>query len=89
MLPVKRLSPTSRSVCLTSLIKVFTKNSYSSLSFGQELERAQLKSADRRLATRIFYGTIQYQLYLDYQLQGLLKTQLKEDYLRPRLGMCF
>lgn len=89
MLPVKRLSPTSRSVCLTSLIKVLTKNSYSSLSFGQELERAQLKSADRRLATRIFYGTIQYQLYLDYQLQGLVKTQIKEDYLRPLLLMSF
>lgn len=87
MLPVSKLSPTSRSVCLASLIKVFTQNSYSSLSLGQALDRAKLKSADRRLATRLFYGTIQYRLYLAYQLRGLVKTKLKEDYLRPLLLM--
>lgn len=89
MRQVSRLSATSRSVCLASLIKVLTKNSYSSLSFGQEVDRAHLKDADRRLATRIFYGTIQYRIYLDYQLTGLVKTKLKEDYLRPLLLMSF
>lgn len=76
-------------MCLASLIKVLTKNSYSSISFGQEVDRAHLKDADRRLATRIFYGTIQYRIYLDYQLRGLVKTKLKEDYLRPLLLMSF
>ncbi|KRM23187.1 rRNA methylase [Lactobacillus kefiranofaciens subsp. kefiranofaciens DSM 5016 = JCM 6985] len=42
---------------------------------------------DQNLATRIVYGTIQYRLFLEYQLKGLVRTKITEKYLKPLLLM--
>jgi 16S rRNA (cytosine967-C5)-methyltransferase len=81
------LQTNGRAVCLAALIRVLNRGSYSNLSLNLELKDAQLSVRERKLATRIFYGTIQRQLFLDYQLHGLVKTKLQEAYLRPLLLM--
>ncbi len=77
----------ARSVALATLIRVFRDGSYSNISFSNNLQKTKLSQADQKLATRIVYGTIQEKIYLEYQFHGLLKTELKEDYLLPLLLM--
>ena len=77
----------ARAVALATLIRVFRDGSYSNISFNNSLQETKLSQADQNLATRIVYGTIQEKIYLEYQFQGLLKTELKEDYLLPLLLM--
>lgn len=81
------MTKTARQLALNTLIKVFRQQSYSNISLNHELEHSQLSSRDRQLATRIVYGTIQEKIFLDYQLDQLLKTKLREPYLRPLLLM--
>jgi 16S rRNA (cytosine967-C5)-methyltransferase len=81
------LQTNGRAVCLAALMRVFKQGAYSNLSLNLELQQARLSSAEKRLATRIFYGTIQRRLFLEYQLQGLAKTKLQEAYLQPLLLM--
>ena len=77
----------ARSVALATLIRVFRDGSYSNISFSNNLQGTKLSQGDKKLATRIVYGTIQEKIYLEYQFRGLLKTELKEDYLLPLLLM--
>ena len=77
----------ARAVALATLIRVFRDGSYSNISFNNSLQETKLSQADQNLATRIVYGTIQEKIYLEYQFRGLLKTELKEDYLLPLLLM--
>lgn len=78
---------TARQVALETLIKVFESQGYSNLSLNSALSKNKLSVKDQNLVTELVYGTIQYQLYLDYQLTGLVKTKLKDRYLRPLLLM--
>ncbi len=68
----------ARTVALDTLIKVFNQKSYSNIALNNELEKHDLKASDKALATRIVYGTIQYKLFLEYQLNPLIKTNLRE-----------
>lgn len=77
----------AREVALGTLIRIFRDNSYSNISLNNSLRDANLSQTDRNFATRIVYGTVQYKIYIEYQLQPLIKTRLKEDYLRPLLLM--
>lgn len=76
-----------RAVALTTLMQVLEKDSYSNISLNNNLRRAHLSLVDQKLATRLVYGTIQYKIYLAYQLKDLLKTKIKENYMRPLLLM--
>lgn len=77
----------ARSVALATLIKVIKQGSYSNISLNHALKEAKLAREDQNLATKLVYGTIQYQLYLEYQLKDLVKGKLKESYLKPLLLM--
>ena len=77
----------ARTVALDTLIKVFNQKSYSNIALNNELEKHDLKAADKALATRIVYGTIQYKLFLEYQLKPLIKTNLRDKFLKPLLLM--
>lgn len=85
----KKLSMTksARAIALETLIRVFRDGSYSNISLNNNLRGSQLSQTDRNFATRLVYGTIQYKIYLKYQLKGLVKTKLKEPYLKPLLLM--
>lgn len=86
---VKKLSTnkSARAVSLETLIKVLEQGSYSNISLNNNLKHANLSIADQNLATKIVYGTIQYRLFLEYQLKGLVRTKLTEKYLEPLLLM--
>lgn len=77
----------ARGVALATLIRVLKTGAYSNISLDQHLRRAGLSRVDEKLATKLVYGTIQYKIYLTYQLQGLLKSKIKEDYIKPLLLM--
>ncbi|GHV97766.1 ribosomal RNA small subunit methyltransferase B [Lactobacillus nasalidis] len=77
----------ARTVALDTLMKVINQGSYSNISLNHALKAAKLPAEESRLATNLVYGTIQYQLYLEYQLRGLVKSRLKEAYLKPLLLM--
>lgn len=85
----KKLSTnkSARAISLDTLIKVLKNGSYSNISLNNSLKHSDLSIADQNLATRIVYGTIQYRLFLEYQLIGLLKTKITEKYLKPLLLM--
>lgn len=85
----KKLSTnkSARAISLETLIKVLQNGSYSNISLNNSLKHSDLSIADQNLATRIVYGTIQYRLFLEYQLTGLLKTKITEKYLKPLLLM--
>ena len=77
----------ARSVALDTLLKIFKQKSYSNIALNNALEKSQLSPIDKALTTQIVYGTVQYKLYLEYQLKSLVQTKLKEDYLWPLLLM--
>lgn len=77
----------ARTVALETLIKVFNQKSYSNIALNNELMKHDLKPADKALATRIVYGTIQYKIFLEYQLKPLIKTKLRDKFLMPLLLM--
>lgn len=77
----------ARTVALETLIKVFNQKSYSNIALNNELVKHELKPADKALTTRIVYGTIQYKIFLEYQLKPLIKTKLRDKFLMPLLLM--
>lgn len=77
----------ARTVALETLIKVFNQKSYSNITLNNELKRHDLKVADKALATRIVYGTIQYKIFLEYQLKPLVKTKIRDKFIMPLLLM--
>ena len=78
---------TARSIALNTLIRVLEDGSYSNISLNNSLKNAYLSQADQNLATKLVYGTIQYKIYLEYQLKGLIKTKITEKYIMPLLLM--
>lgn len=80
-------SKSARAISLETLIKVLQDKSYSNISLNNSLNHSDLSQADQNLATKIVYGTIQYRLFLEYQLKGLVRTKLTEKYLKPLLLM--
>lgn len=81
------LNKSARAVALETLIRILCDGSYSNISLNNSLRSTNLSQADRNFATRLVYGTVQYKIFLDYQLQDLIKTKLKEEYLKPLLLM--
>lgn len=75
----------ARSVALDTLIKVLKEKSYSNIQLNRALKNSALSDRDKHLATQIVYGTIQYKLFLEYQIKGMLKSQPKEDFVIPLL----
>lgn len=87
---MRRLSitnQTARGIALETLIRVLADGSYSNISLNNNLKNSKLSRADQNLATKLVYGTIQYRIYLEYQLKGLIKTKITEKYLQPLLLM--
>lgn len=74
-------------MALETLMRVLNNQSYSNISLNNSFKHAHLSEADQKLATRIVYGTIQYKIYLEYQLKDLLKVKVTEKYLMPLLLM--
>lgn len=78
---------TARSLALDVLIKVLNNQGYSNISLNKVLQDHKLSVKDKNFVTQLVYGTIQYQLFLEYQLKDLIKTKLKDKFLKPLLLM--
>lgn len=74
-------------MALQVLIRVLEENSYSNISLNNSLKNSNLSRADQNLATKLVYGTIQYKIYLEYQLKDLIKAKITEKYIMPLLLM--
>ena len=67
---------TVREQIVDLLIEVEREQSYAQLSLKNALEDLDVR--DRALATEIFYGTLKYQIQLDYWLNQYSKTPVKK-----------
>ena len=67
---------TVREQIVDLLIEVEKEQSYAQLSLKNALE--DLEARDKALATEIFYGTLKYQIQLDYWLNQYSKTPVKK-----------
>lgn len=68
----------ARALAVRALVAVETEQGYSNLVLAQLLGAQELSSADRALTTRLFYGTLDREITLDYILSQFLKTPLKK-----------
>lgn len=65
---------TARQVVVNLLEDIEAKQQYANLELNHVLSRSQLSAVDQKLVTRLFYGTLQWQLRLDADWQRFVKT---------------
>ncbi|APT17926.1 SUN protein [Amylolactobacillus amylotrophicus DSM 20534] len=78
---------TAREVALNVLTKVLQQKSYSNIQLNFSLNNSTLDERDKALVTQLVYGTIQYKLFLEYQIKHLLRAKPKESFVVPLLLM--
>ncbi len=80
----------SRRAALKVLREVTEEGAYASLSLDRTLQGSGLSGADRRLATRLIYDTLDHLEYLDYMLGQVMAREDTDIRLRNvlRLGAC-
>lgn len=66
-----------RKIVMNILMKYKEDHSYLNLSLNHALKNSHLSSQDADLVTKIVYGTVQNEIYLDYQLQPFVRGKLK------------
>ena len=59
---------TARQAALESLVRVERDKAYSNLTVDKVLEEQGLEERDKRLAVRLFYGVLEHQMLLDYNI---------------------
>lgn len=64
---------TSRQLVLTALLRLEKDGGYSNLVLNSILLKSELSSQEKAFATRLFYGTVEKKLLLDYNVARLLK----------------
>ena len=69
---------TARDAVVTALIKIHEQGSYSNIVLDDMLKTVELSSADRAFASCLLYGVIERRLTLDYILNCVSVTPVKE-----------
>ncbi len=84
------LSPGARRLALDVLRDVHQNGAYAALALNERLSKARLNPPDRRLVTRIVYGTLENQIQLDFALDRLMDHPTREPVQRDilRLSAC-
>ena len=79
-----------RRIALRVIRQVTEQGAYASLSLDKALENCGLISADRRLASRLAYDTLDHLIYLDHVLSQVMAREDTDIKLRNilRLGAC-
>ena len=67
-----------RQIAIDILMKYKQENSYLNIELNHVLNKHELSKEDKDLITRIVYGTVQNEIYLDYQLAPYVKTKIKK-----------
>ena len=82
---------TAREFTFRLLLHQKKEGAYSNLLLDNHLKASDLSGQDKAFATALFYGVIETQIYLDYQLEGALKRPLKklrdEVFIALRMGV--
>ena len=80
----------ARRIALKVLREVTEEDAYASLSLDKALTGSGLSGADRRLAARLVYDTLDHLIYLDYLLSQVMAGEDTDIRLRNvlRLGAC-
>lgn len=68
----------ARDAVVTALIKIHEQGSYSNIVLDDMLRTTELSSADRAFASRLLYGVIERRLTLDFILNCVSVTPVKE-----------
>lgn len=68
----------ARDAVVTALIKIHEQGSYSNIVLDDMLETVELSAADRAFASRLMYGVIEHRLTLDFVLNYVSVTPVKE-----------
>lgn len=68
----------ARTTALATLIACRNQGAWADGALKEQLFRARLSRRDAALATRLLYGVIQNKMRLDFQLQSLVKSDLKK-----------
>jgi len=69
---------TARQLVFDLLLRLQKSNAYSNLLLDNALDNSELSRQEKSFATVLFYGVIEKQLYLDYQLSCALTQPLKK-----------
>ena len=80
----------ARRVALDVLRDVHERGAFAALSLQDRLLKAKLSPADRRLATRIVYSTLEQQVQIDFALDRLMEQPTQDALQRDilRLSAC-
>ena len=80
----------ARRIALRVIRQVTEQGAYASLSLDKALENCGLITADRRLASRLVYDTLDHLIWLDYVLSQVMAREDTDIKLRNilRLGAC-
>ncbi len=80
---------TSRQLVLTALLRLERDGGYSNLVLNSMLQKSEFSPQEKAFATRLFYGTVEKKLLLDYNISKLLKKQKLDIEIRCilRMGM--
>lgn len=68
----------ARELALDLLLKAESSKQYSNIALDNALKRSELSSADKSLASAIFYGVIERRLTLDYQINALSSRKIDD-----------
>ena len=69
---------TARSLALVTLKKCEASGQYSNIALDLALNKSELSSSDRALATTLFYGVIEKRITLDYIISRLSSREIKD-----------
>ena len=73
--PAKPAGPSARDVALRALRNVARNDAYAAQALDRELSAARLSDEDRRLASSVFYFTLENRLRIEHVLAARLKTR--------------
>ena len=68
----------ARKIALKALCDVRVGGAYSNITLNKYFSENDLSSADKSLATALFYGVLDRTITLDYVLSKYIKTPLKK-----------
>jgi len=74
-----------REQAISILVKVQVQRGYANLLLDDVIKKNNYSENDNALLTKLVYGTIQHQIYLDYQLSFLLKQKKAKPFEKQLL----
>lgn len=76
-----------REIMLDIIFRIEQDGGYSHLLIDHYVKKHNLSNKDTRLLTHVVYGTVQYQLTLDYYLEPFIKGRKVDDWVKTLLRL--